>query len=218
MVRIMFDNGSQRSYITSNPASALSLSGEHLETMMIKTFGSQTELKQVCGVVTLGLMLKDSCSQKLLFLSVPLICEPLTNQPIACVRERYGHLTGLDHASGDDTLDVELCLDCHGSTMVTPDNLVCHQPPVIVWPNKDVYMKSPYRGRTHILHCQTTTIYHWRSLLGYSNASDRTLRYWNSMTWWFVNNWQRNSRVSEESSIDKGTDTLSATSCRSLRR
>jgi len=75
----MFDNGSQRSCVTSNLASALSLSVVHFETMMIKIFGSQTELKQECGVVTLGLMLKDNRSQKLLlpvsvFITKDILC------------------------------------------------------------------------------------------------------------------------------------------------
>ena len=41
---------------------------------MIKTFGSHTKFEQVCGVVTLELMLRDGNSQKFSFLSVPLIC------------------------------------------------------------------------------------------------------------------------------------------------
>jgi len=111
--RIVFDSGSQRSYITRDLASALSLSSGHFETMMIKTFGSQTELRQVCGVVMLGLMLKNGRSLKLSFLSVPLICEPLTNQPITHVKESYAHLASLDladHASGDDTLNVDILI------------------------------------------------------------------------------------------------------------
>jgi len=120
----MFDSGSKWSYVTRDLASTLSLSSKHSETMMIKTFGSQADLKKVCGVVTLGLMLKDL---KLSLLSVPLICEPLINQPITHVKENYAHLAGLDladHASGDDTLNVDILIGSDNYWRLVTDRVV----------------------------------------------------------------------------------------------
>ena len=58
-VRILFDCGSQRSYVTEGIRKSLSLRPDDVETMLIKTFGSDKENKQECSVVSLGLLLKD---------------------------------------------------------------------------------------------------------------------------------------------------------------
>ena len=85
--RIMFNNGSQRSYITKGLADTLSLNPKHTETMVIKTFGSQSETKQVCELVSLGVVLRHGLSLQLSFLTVPFICEPLTSQFIMYAKE-----------------------------------------------------------------------------------------------------------------------------------
>ena len=109
--RIMFDNGSQRSYITNTLAETLSLTSKHTETMVIRTFGSQSETKQICDVVSMGIALRNGQSIQLSFLTVPLICEPLTSQPIMYAKENCDHLTELDLADcayEDDKLSVDI--------------------------------------------------------------------------------------------------------------
>ena len=109
--RIMFDNGSQRSYVTRELAEALTLKAKHTETMVIKTFGSQSETKQVCELVSLGIALKHGLSLCLSFLTVPFICEPLTSQPIMYAKENYRHLVDLDLADcacEDDKLSIDI--------------------------------------------------------------------------------------------------------------
>ena len=46
--------------------------------------------------MSLGLSLRAEGSINLLFLAVPLICEPLCGQPISHAREHYEYLTKLD--------------------------------------------------------------------------------------------------------------------------
>ena len=107
----MFDNGSQRSYITKALAEILSLNPRHTETMVIRTFGSQSETKQVCKLVSLGVVSRDGRSLQLSFLTVPFICEPLTSQPIMYAKENYRHLADLDLADSaceDDRLSVDI--------------------------------------------------------------------------------------------------------------
>ena len=53
-VRIMFDNGSQRSYITKELAETLSLNSRHTETMVIRTFGSRSEIKLIGSQMSLS--------------------------------------------------------------------------------------------------------------------------------------------------------------------
>ncbi len=112
-VRILFDGGSQRSYVTEGVQQSLSLQPDGVETMLIKTFGSDKENKQVCSVVNLGLLLKDGGHMEMSLLTVPLICEPLSTQPITRAKEVYQDISDLDLADfsyGDDDLEVDILI------------------------------------------------------------------------------------------------------------
>ena len=86
-IRLIFDSGSQRSYVTDRLVDLLSLDCHHTETMIIKTFKSSSGSKQACKVVHVGLKLKDGGMLELSLLSVPLICESFSCQPITYVQE-----------------------------------------------------------------------------------------------------------------------------------
>lgn len=73
--------------------------------MLINTFGSDRKSKQSCDVVVVSLNLHGGGILKLCFLSVPLICEPLSNQPSSYVTEHCRHLSDLDLA--DDYCDTD---------------------------------------------------------------------------------------------------------------
>lgn len=75
-VRIIFDCGSQRSYITDELKNCLMLDPLCAETMLIKTFGSENCSTQLCEVVELEVSPQIGGILKMSFLSVSLICEP----------------------------------------------------------------------------------------------------------------------------------------------
>ena len=52
-VQILFDNGSQRSYITDSVRRKLGLKSANIETLNLNTFGDGTYRQQRCEVVTL---------------------------------------------------------------------------------------------------------------------------------------------------------------------
>jgi len=52
-VRLIFDSGSQRSYITNKLKEVLSLRPRHTESMMIRTFGTSKGERQLCDLVLL---------------------------------------------------------------------------------------------------------------------------------------------------------------------
>ena len=81
--------------------------------MLIKTFGSEQEDEQVCDVVRIGIQTVAGNNLELPFFSVPLICEPLSHQPVALCKTTYSHLIHLNLA------------DCHeGHTEVKVDMLI----------------------------------------------------------------------------------------------
>lgn len=75
-VRILFDNGSQRSYITDSLKSKLGLKPTATETLHLNTFGEKVYRKQKCQVVTLPLRTENECI-KISALCFPAICSPL---------------------------------------------------------------------------------------------------------------------------------------------
>ena len=101
-VRIVFDCGSQRSYITDQVSRELSLLPEGKQRLTIVTFGSSEQHVRSCKLIQLGITLKDGRTQSLLLLSVPCICEPLTVQPISFCQKNFNHLEGLDLAASSD--------------------------------------------------------------------------------------------------------------------
>ena len=112
-VRLIFDSGSQRSYVTDKVKSLLSLDCQCVKTMLIKTFGSEKRSKQLCEVVLLCLSTHDGGAIQLSFLSVPIICDPLSDQPIAHAMKNYDYLTNLDladYSCSTDMLEVDILI------------------------------------------------------------------------------------------------------------
>ena len=83
--------------------------------LSFKTFGSEKEEQQDCEVVKVIMKTVDGAFLELLFFTVPLICEPLNNQPINFCKAEYDHLTYLTLAdfcgSGDMAIDIRIGLD-----------------------------------------------------------------------------------------------------------
>lgn len=85
-VHLLFDGGSQRSFLSEQARDLLHLDacGEH--SLSIATFGSLKSNKKVCPTVNLCLCLKGYPSMPLSLYVIPTVCEPLVAQPfIACV-------------------------------------------------------------------------------------------------------------------------------------
>ena len=97
-VRILFDNGSQRSYITSNLKSKLNLKPMKTETLHLNTFGVNSFQRQSCELVRLRLKNHVGEETEITALSYPTICSPLPSK----VKVNYPHLEGLALA---DSLD-----------------------------------------------------------------------------------------------------------------
>ena len=112
-VRILLDNGNQRSYVTTKVVQQLALepSGEH--ELAIAAFGSRREKPKVCAVVNLGLVTRGFSQVQLSLFVVPMICEPLAGQPTAACVDAYPHLANLDladYSDGASGLEVDILI------------------------------------------------------------------------------------------------------------
>ena len=97
-IRLMLDGGSQRSYITKKVQDVLKLESDRAEEVNIQTFGSDNARTQTVEVVKAAISLKEGGTTNVLFSTVPLICEPLSCQPIAYTKQKYLHLAKLELA------------------------------------------------------------------------------------------------------------------------
>ena len=105
-VKILFDNGSQRSYVTDNLKSRLGLKSTIKEMLHLNTFGEKTFRKQKWDVLTLFLQDANEETSRVCVLSFPTICSPLPSRVDA---NNYPHLHGLklaDYSDSEDSIDV----------------------------------------------------------------------------------------------------------------
>ena len=94
-IRLLFDNGSQRSYITNSLRSRLQLKSLKTEKLNLNTFGESKFKKQSCDVVNLQLRKSEHDDPiTISALIFPVICSPLP----AKVCTSYAHLDGLELA------------------------------------------------------------------------------------------------------------------------
>ena len=91
-VKILFDNGSQRSYVTDNLKSTLGLESTKKEMRHLNTFGEKTFRKQRCDVLTLYLEDINEETSRVCVLSFLTICSRLLSRVDA---NNYPHLHGL---------------------------------------------------------------------------------------------------------------------------
>ena len=119
-MRILFDNGSQRSYVTSNLKSSSNLNPIKTETLHLNTFGGSTFQKQSCEVVKLRLKKHEGEEVEITALNYPIICSPLPSK----VKVDYPHLEDLQLADSLNdnygTIDVLIGCDYYWEIVAKP--------------------------------------------------------------------------------------------------
>ena len=109
-VRIVLDNGSQRSYISELARNQLSVRSQGTQVMSIATFGRRGNNPQLCDTVTIELKLKNGSSMNLTLFVVPTICEPLRREPVGLCIESCEHLTQLELADSFEDSEIDVLI------------------------------------------------------------------------------------------------------------
>ena len=105
-LRLVFDSGSHRYYITEEVCRKLSLKKVGKKDLVIATFGNTGGRRQSCKMAQAVLETNDRNTLVLNLMVVPLICEPLVGVSLKdCIRG-YDHLKDLDLADPDTNGDV----------------------------------------------------------------------------------------------------------------
>ena len=106
MVRILFDIGGQRSYVTNDTRTRLNLPIIRKERLIIQTFGhNEIKLNNV-DIVQMNIKGKSSYhSVYVEAIFVPEICSPLKNQNIEIAAGQYENLLNLNSADCSEVED-----------------------------------------------------------------------------------------------------------------
>lgn len=98
-MKILFDSGSQSSYLTQSLESILGLKSKETETLHLNTFGEMNFRKQKCDVVTLLLNDLHNEPSKISVLNFPTICSALPLHLADCSnpQDSIDVLIGSDH-------------------------------------------------------------------------------------------------------------------------
>ncbi|KAK6175233.1 hypothetical protein SNE40_013740 [Patella caerulea] len=96
-VRMVFDSGSQRTYITRAIQDYLCFPVVEQRTFMLKTFGSTLKTPKTLDVVSLHISTNNG-DIRILAIVVPFICDKLCNQYLDRAQNGFPHLRNLNFA------------------------------------------------------------------------------------------------------------------------
>ena len=127
-VRILFDSCSQKSYISARLRNELQLPTIRTDRILVKTFGKEEGSLKSCDVVQVAVDCVDGMKVFVNAYVVPLICSPITNQPINFAQSHYPHLRNIelsDQASGGEELEVDIMIGADYYWCFVQNQVVC---------------------------------------------------------------------------------------------
>lgn len=163
-VRLLFDGGSQRSYLTERAMKLLKLEPTGEQTLSVATFGVTQGQIKVCPIVSVGVRMKGYPNASLSLHVVPTICEPLSCQPITASVETHDHLARLDladWADGNSRLPVDVLIGCdHYWDLVTGSICRGEKGPTAIHTKLGWVLSGPTLSSNPVVHssaCIVTT-------------------------------------------------------------
>eukprot|EP00794_Sanderia_malayensis_P016989 gene16989-18701_t len=114
LARLIFDNGSQKSYVSEELRNKLRLPTLSQETLSIKTFGMNDGTLQVCDLTQIAV--RSPFTDEVTYVDVyvvPMVCAPLTRQVIKEAVNLYPHLQRIplaDFNPNGEELDVQILI------------------------------------------------------------------------------------------------------------
>ena len=145
-IRCIFDGGS---HATNRLRQLLKLSTMHTETLVIKMFGAEGGRIQTCDVVSLGMKPRSGTDLELSLLTVPMICEPLSGQPVNFARERFHYLADsnlADNSSYGDTHDISILIGADQYWSVVTGNVLHGRGPTAIETKLGWVLSGPVPG------------------------------------------------------------------------
>ena len=111
--RILFDLGSQKSYVSKALKNQLGLIPIRTDKILLKTFGSNEPILKTCEVVQISIQCQDELKIFIQAYVVDTVCSPISNQFIEVACSNYPHLQSLplaDCNSDHGDLNVQILI------------------------------------------------------------------------------------------------------------
>ena len=156
-VRILFDGGSERSYVTTELQRRLELKPLKKERLNLNTFGTEQSLRKDCDLVKIVLKDRDGLDIEIQALTFPTICVP----PATMINPHlFEKLTKLDLADypcteGNDTIDVLIGSDYYWD--IVSGEIIRGDGPTAVNSKLGWLLSGPAQGSTL---CTTSLLTH----------------------------------------------------------
>ena len=151
-ITILFDSGSQRSYVSEETKKKLSLLSELSEVMNINTFGTNKHEKKLCKLVTVRV---DVAGQVVPVnaLAYPTICSPISS----CITvSEYPHVRGLQFADSmevsEKQIDLLIGADYYYH-FITGEIIKGHSGPVAVSSKLGWLLSGPCKAENNSISC-----------------------------------------------------------------
>ena len=204
-VGIVFDGGSQKSYLTLRAKDSLALDVDSKKYLSIAAFGSRKGRPKHCKVVRLAIRTKHGDSQVLEVFVVPHICDPVSSRATTTWVKVYDHLSRLDLADidHDGALEIDLLI---GSDFywefVTGETLRCGGGPVAINTTLGWVLSGPTGAAEQESSAVSLVNAHTLRVEGITNRElDKTMRSF----------WELESLGIEEVSVDPVCDRFTST-------
>ena len=104
-VKVLFDSGSQRTYVSDRIKNFLNITPERSENVNISTFGNTNSDIKTVDIVKLNLLTQSNEKLTVHAMSYPYICAPLKHQPLDLVKnafENFKNINFADSGVGDE--------------------------------------------------------------------------------------------------------------------
>ena len=109
-VKVLFDQGSQKSYLTQRIKRVLSLNPVGCENISISTFGNEVPERSRLDRVIINLKNKENKIFEIEALCKDFICLPIKNQPINLVKSKFEFLNNLQLADSGYSEEIHLSI------------------------------------------------------------------------------------------------------------
>ena len=176
-VAVLFDSGSQHSYVTTEVKDFLDLKGKGRRLMSIMTFGATKKEPLPCEQVEIGICGLRGPGQVLAAFTVPLICEPIRHSPVQTSICKLPELSDLQLAdpscTGSLQPDVLIGLD-HYWKFFTGEMIYTSEGPVAMKTRLGWVISGPMAGP--IEHPTTTGLITHVLKVGTASPEERNKR------------------------------------------
>ena len=178
---ILFDEGTQRSFMSQSLASKLGLHSSTRETINLATFGAVTPTRRNLDVVTIHIETESSGNIPIQALIVPEIATPLQNS-VRTATQNYLYLQGLKLAhpvTDNENFEISLLIGADHYWDIVEDHIIRGNGPTAMQSKLGYLLSGPVASTGNTRSYPTNML---NVMLSHREEDDRIEQFWNLET------------------------------------